>query len=106
MFDELSRYLANDPQCTAVHLDVLFSPRHASLYRFGVVGGQAVAYRQLGLVADATFAEIRHYGQEAEVPEELWSELTRQPHPGDAEEIARAATAILERIDNWFAGHD
>jgi hypothetical protein len=90
--------LEEDPQCVSAALAMRYSPRHASLYKFGAAVGLAMVYRAAISDAEAVLEpEIRAYGRAASVPQALWQPLL---------EKQIAVQAAVSRIDGYIRAVD
>lgn len=101
-FAEYQAFVRTDPHCVAAALAARFGEAAARHYRFGLVVGYVIPARALQV--GALFpAEIRHYGQLAEVPAALFQPLTQEVLPSpDGADPAQVLAGIIEQLDEYL----
>lgn len=97
---EFQVFVETDPRCIAAQIGEKYSARQAALYKFALIAGHAAVYRIKAPALGAVFVpELRLYGKQAEVPQELWKPLLEdsiESLPGaDAEQ---KISSLLNRL--------
>jgi hypothetical protein len=100
---EFTVFLEEDTPCVAAALQFRYSPRHASLYKFGAAVGFASVYRRLApQLTDVLAPELRVYGSAAGIPADLYTPLLGQPVGSATTDGAEAVQSVVNRIDIYI----
>jgi hypothetical protein len=74
---EYQAFVETDPQCIAAEIGEKYSARQAALYKFALIAGHVSVYRS-SKIGPLFVPELREYGKQAEVPDELWKPLAAE----------------------------
>lgn len=77
VLSEYQVFVESDPQCIAAQIGEKYSPRQAALYKFALIAGHAAVYR-ISQIGPLFVPQLRSYGKEAGVPDELWKPLAEE----------------------------
>ena len=101
---EFVAFVEADSRDTAHQLAIRYSPQACQLYKLGAVWGYSEIVRLAAPDARTVFAvEIRHYAQQANLPDELWRPMVAAT-PRGAVKRDPADSALTDGITKFLTG--
>jgi hypothetical protein len=100
---EFENHIEFDPQCTAARFSQVYGQRQGSAFKLGAYVGYVSVFR-MALPEGVVFvANIRHHGQSAGVPAELFQPLLRPAFDGaPGSTTYEKIVAVQNRLDAHF----